>query len=330
MRSDPQMLFVAWREPQCGATFPIARLVRREAGPRYEFTYVHGVADAHRHGFFPFRELSDVQRLYLFDHLPPLFTNRVMSSRRPDFAEHVARLDLHGVPSPELLLVRSEARKVTDKLEVTAPPEFDAKTRTWIYHCFARGIWHIDGADDLICAVQPGDRLRIEGDQLNASAIRLRIVRADGAALGFVPQILTEDLDLLRERGANLEARAMRVNLQPAPVSHRLLVVIRAAHPSGFAPMATNRFEPLAECATKIDTGCIARCDLPTSPGDVTDHYGGFWDSLSIDELARRQGVKPVKAIDQLRSDWLDGESVDEFLAMVQATRGRSRPEAEA
>lgn len=28
--------------------------------------------------------------------------------------------------------------------------------------------------------------------------------------------------------------------------------------------------------------------------------YGGFWDNLSAEELARRQGVKPVESIEQL------------------------------
>lgn len=51
--------------------------------------------------------------------------------------------------------------------------------------------------------------------------------------------------------------------------------------------------------------------------------YGGFWDNLSADELARRQGVKPVENLDDLKGDWPEGESVDEFLDLVREVRGR-------
>lgn len=50
--------------------------------------------------------------------------------------------------------------------------------------------------------------------------------------------------------------------------------------------------------------------------------FGGFWDNLSVDELARRQGVAPVTDLDSLAGDWPEDESVDDFLAMVREVRG--------
>ena len=44
-------------------------------------------------------------------------------------------------------------------------------------------------------------------------------------------------------------------------------------------------------------------------------------------ELARQQGVKPIKSIKELHGDfWPEDESVDEFLARVNALRGNDKP----
>jgi hypothetical protein len=58
------------------------------------------------------------------------------------------------------------------------------------------------------------------------------------------------------------------------------------------------------------------------SVGEPDPRFGGFWEKLSLDELARRQGVGPVTDLDALAGDWPEGESVDDFLAMVREVRG--------
>jgi glycerol-3-phosphate O-acyltransferase len=45
-------------------------------------------------------------------------------------------------------------------------------------------------------------------------------------------------------------------------------------------------------------------------------------------ELARQQGVKPIRSIEDLHGDfWPEEESVDEFLALVRAIRHQDKPE---
>jgi hypothetical protein len=253
---NPQALFVSWQSQENRAIYPIARLLHLEQMPHYEFTYVRGVVDAEKHGFTPFRELPDTRQVYWFDELPPLFTNRLMPRSRPDFREHIARLGLgHDVDllAPELILARSEGRKVTDHLEITASPEFDQATKTWVYFGFARGVRHVEGAEAAVREVRVGDSLRIERDLTNAwDARALFVLRSDAACLGFVPHILVEDLGGLMERGVAVRAEVARVNLPPAPIHQRLLVKFSAAHRAGFAPMSTTRFEPLAPGARRV------------------------------------------------------------------------------
>jgi len=254
---------VAWQSPDNRAIYPIARLLARAIAPRYEFTYVHGVLDAQVQGFTPFRELPELRQLYFFEQLPPLFTNRLMPRSRPDFTGHLERLGLSSsadhLPAPELILARSEARKVTDKLEIAAPPEFDAATRSWVYYGFARGVRHVDGAEAAMETVQAGDLLQIERDVTNEwDARALLMLRTDRARLGFVPHMLIEDLGWMLDRGIEVRAEVVRVNLPPAPFHQRLLVAFTVGHRPGFAPMSTQRFQPMAEGATRLDLGRAA------------------------------------------------------------------------
>ncbi len=257
------ILFVAWQSPADRATYPIARLLRRDSEPRYEFVYLRGAVDAQKQGFVPFLEMPDTGLVYRFERLPPLFTNRLMPRSRADFPDYIARLglgDRNGVPAPELILARSEGRKVTDQLELTSPPAFDTSTKTWAYFGFARGVRHIEGADAALQSVRVGDPLDLERDLANGwDARALLVLRPGRVRVGFVPHVLVEDLGGLLDRGAAVRAEVARINAAPAPVQQRLLVKFIAAHVPGFAPMSTARFEPVASDAQRIDLGTAAR-----------------------------------------------------------------------
>ncbi len=63
----------------------------------------------------------------------------------------------------------------------------------------------------------------------------------------------------------------------------------------------------------------IAQVDiLEDVPGQPDPAYGSFRDTLSIDELAHRQGVGAVTSTDSLRGEWLDDESVDDLLRLLR------------
>jgi hypothetical protein len=57
------------------------------------------------------------------------------------------------------------------------------------------------------------------------------------------------------------------------------------------------------------------------SDGDLTRLLPGP-PAVSVEELARRQGVRPVRSFDDMRADlWESDEEFDEFLADVHASR---------
>lgn len=247
----PRAVFVAWQCPANRAIYPVARLVVRDEAPRYEFVYVHGVRDARQKGFEPFAGMRQLDQIYLADDLFPLFSNRVMAPSRPDFPDYIERLGLQGQPEPVLVLARSEGRKVTDNLEVFAPPEFHAASGRWMYVAFARGVRHVLGAEDVASTLRAGDMLSIVRDVTNEWDARALLMLAIGQRrVGFVPHTLIEDIDRLVDLGAAIDAEVLRVNPSPAPVHQRLLVTIQAQHVEGFLPLSTQRYQPLAQNAS--------------------------------------------------------------------------------
>ena len=46
-----------------------------------------------------------------------------------------------------------------------------------------------------------------------------------------------------------------------------------------------------------------------------------FWHGKSIDVLATEQGVKPLRSLEDLRGDWPEEDSIDEFLAELRRWR---------
>lgn len=61
----------------------------------------------------------------------------------------------------------------------------------------------------------------------------------------------------------------------------------------------------------------------PTEP-QPDPRFGGFWDNLSVDELACRQGVSPVTDLDALAGDWPEADSFEDFLSFLREIRGHS------
>ena len=61
---------------------------------------------------------------------------------------------------------------------------------------------------------------------------------------------------------------------------------------------------------------------LADDSSTVDPRFGGFWENLSADELARRQGVGPVEDVSKLAGDWPPEDSIDDFFVFVREVRG--------
>jgi hypothetical protein len=108
-------LVVTWQHPDERLIEPIGLL--DYDGDCYRFGYIqHALAVK---DFRPLLGFRDLYGSYASEHLFPLFAQRVMDPRRPDYQRYVARLGLPEDASPWEQIARSQGRRQDESRKMT-------------------------------------------------------------------------------------------------------------------------------------------------------------------------------------------------------------------
>lgn len=246
-------VFLAWQDPIGRSWHPIGRLDFDDVN--YQFVYIRGAQKARDEARFePLVSFPDLQRIYESADLFPLFSNRVLSPSRPDYADYVQWLNVpQDQDDPITLLSRSGGRRTTDSLEVFPCPEPD-ENGTYHVHFFAHGLRHLPSASvERIGQLSEGERLLLVHDFQNAhdpNALMLRTnesFEGDLHVVGYCPRYLVSDFfDLRKQCPDNFQVSVERINPPPAPLQLRLLCSMTACWPEGdFRPFTSDVYEPI-------------------------------------------------------------------------------------
>lgn len=245
-------LFVTWRHPE-GLIHPVGRLTRRvsEESQSYRFVYFKNAGSLMSDGFSLLPGLPDLHRVYESDELFPVFRKRQMPRQRPDYAEYLGKLGLDVETDPFEVMARNEGRKVTDRIEVFAPPRrTDDGDLTTLF--FARGIRHRNGASDAVAALRRGDQLALVDDidnKVNPLAILIDTTR--GEPVGWVPNYLVRTVHDLRDLNGH-DALAVTVeHVNPPEVAPymRLICRLTSPWPDHYQPFSDPEFQPIVTAA---------------------------------------------------------------------------------
>ena len=239
-------LYVTWRHPE-GRIRPVGLLTQTVLNGSESYRFVYLKASKSLQGFPRLPGLPDLHRVYESEKLFPIFRNRQMPRRRPDYGQYVKKLGLDIDSDPFEVMARNDGRKVTDRIEVFAPPirTDDAKLTTLF---FVRGIRHREGASEAVTALQSGDRLILVDDphnEVNPQAIL--IATPDYAPVGWVPDYLVNTVHELRDlTGDNaISITAEHVNPPGVAPSMRLLCRLTAPWPDNYQPLSSPAFQPI-------------------------------------------------------------------------------------
>lgn len=249
MTSPHSDLYVAWQDTVGRGIYPVARLRVDDSGEQsYEFRYIRGALEAQAHGFVAFDSFPDLTSTYRGRQLFPFFKNRVMPPSRPDYAGYVLELGLSVESAEPLeLLARSGGLRATDRLEIYAAPRVDANSSVW--HFLLRGIRHLPpSAEQRILQLQPGMPLYVMRDVQNQHNPKALLLRSeDKINVGYVPDLLVDDLANLDLSRDNFQITVAQVNPPPTPVQHRVLCRVHARWPDERKPFSSARFAPLSD-----------------------------------------------------------------------------------
>lgn len=108
-------LYIAWRDPKSRSWFPVGRL--SFDGKVYRFVYTKGALKSPR--FLSFGRMEDLTAVYESYELFPLFANRLLSKKRPEYHDFLQWLDVSaGHDDPLTLLARTGGIRETEALAV--------------------------------------------------------------------------------------------------------------------------------------------------------------------------------------------------------------------
>lgn len=251
-------LFLAWQDKRLRgdhvdstrAWFPIGRLDAEPKDFHYRFAYTRGVLQAKdKAGFQPLDAFPKFDTLYESSELFPLFQNRLISTKREDYAEYLQRLSLTPERAdPFEILAISGGGRQTDNLEVF--PKIQAR-RDGSFSCrfFLHGWRHVNApSQDRLNALRPGEPLQVSVELNNpATGVAVQLETAnDYFMVGWAPRYLIHDvLQAIAGGPSNMIARVVQLNPPPAPHNQRVLVELEGRLTAGYEPMSSDEFLPL-------------------------------------------------------------------------------------
>lgn len=249
-------LVVAWQHPNERTIYPIG--VLRFQDREYSFRYVRAVLAVP--DFRPLLGFGNLREVYTSGRLFPLFAQRALDPRRPDYERYVADLGLDPAEAtPWEQITRSSGRRNGDTLQLFPVPQVvDGQVScAFLVH----GIRHmpqnrpiLDGVahavsteqiDQVLSGLAPGAPLDLVPEPTNASSHEAILVAARGVPVGYVPNLLVHDLHRLREV-AEVRASVIRVNGPDAPSHLRVLAHLDAERAPGFTFFQGEDWQPLA------------------------------------------------------------------------------------
>ena len=242
-------LYLAWQNPVKGRTwYPIGRLDATSAHGPYRFSYIKGVERARREAnLTALPSFPDFKKHYESESLFPLFRNRILSSAREDFEEHLRTLDLDpSTADPLVILAITGGRRQTDTFEVF--PKI-ARNDDGTFRCryFLHGLRHIDARNhERALKLLPGELLRVSIELNNpATGLALQLQSQEYDLLGWAPRYLVIDLvRVIQDSYQDIKAHVVKVN-PDATIQQRVLVELSGNWPANYEPMSSDEFRDL-------------------------------------------------------------------------------------
>ena len=247
-------LFVAWRSSDSigGRWGPVGRLDFTETH-LFRFAYTRGATMLA--GFHPFPGMDSLNEIYESKELFPLFFNRLLSKKRPEYTPFLLWCGFETpTPDPLSILGVTEGLRATDTIEVFPCPYPDSRGR-YRNQFFLHGVQYLPpDAQQRIERLHPGDSLGFMFDVSNrhdSYAIAVRTCDDEGRyVIGYLPRYLARNLwelfrGLGREGMNRIPLTVARIN-PGAPMQQRVLCRMEADWPQGFQPCAGEEFLLLA------------------------------------------------------------------------------------
>ncbi len=256
-RDVMQRLVVAWQHPEERRIEPVGFL--SYDGQVYRFSYIRNVLRIR--DFRPLLGFADLRASYVSGRLFPLFAQRAMDPRRPDYQTYLGRLGLPHETGPLEQIARSQGRRQGDTIQLLPVPTMDGTDMTALF--LVNGVRHVpervltlEGrqirvsraeVEAALATLSPGDTLGLVGEPANPVNPLAVVVTASAVPVGWVPDLLAADIQALMSQFAvTVTVTVEHVNGPEAPWHLRLLARLRAPGAGGFRFFTGDKWRSLS------------------------------------------------------------------------------------
>ena len=246
-------LYLAWESKQPHrAWYPVGRLDADVEKSLYRFRYTGGAKRAQDVAGFPLlMEFPSLNGVYTASKMFPLFHNRVMNSKRPEFAVHLRNLGLTEDANPVEILAINGGRRVTDAYEVFPKIE-KAANGTFTCRFFLHGLRHVNqSVPERVKQLKKKEKLYLTLEIANPATKRaVQIQTVDYYMIGWAPRYLVHDLFAALTDDQEYSARVVRINsanvptMPPVPHDLRVLIEMKGQW-RNHDPMDSEDYQPL-------------------------------------------------------------------------------------
>lgn len=202
-------LRLIWKDPETRRYHQVGQFEALSDG-RYAFGYLPGASDLS--GFDALLEFPDLRRIYMSDEMPSFLANRVMSDKRPSYAQHLGWLGLGKDATPVEILARTGGPRETDTFHVV--DSFEPQGG------FCRGRFFVSGIRHQAFSPQDlevNQELQLRDEPDNVHNPRAILLTAEGDAIGWIPDWLVEDIHDFRRTSSQINIFVEQVNADAPP-----------------------------------------------------------------------------------------------------------------
>lgn len=217
-----KLIYLAYKKAEPTGTWHVIGILSfNNDSEEYSFKYTHGALNE---SFKPFNGMDDLYQEYRSKELYPLFQNRILYEKRPEYKQFIKWLGLEQGANPIDILALSGGRRITDSLQTFGNVKVNSD-KTFSHSFFMHGLSHLDDHQiEKIAQLSQGEKLYLFLDKQNEYdpyAVGIRTSDPKNF-IGFCPRYLSKTVSKLMENDANSLRLEVEILNNEAPLEYRL------------------------------------------------------------------------------------------------------------
>lgn len=213
----------------------------------YSFEYTKGALEDMT--FRPFNGMEDLYKRYESQELYPLFKNRILYEKRPEYSQFIEWLGLNKDANPLDILSVSGGQRITDTLQTFGKVETKENgefSHSFFIHSLS---WLNAYQVDRISLLKPHEKLYFCLDPQNKFDPNAVLIRTGEPKeiIGYCPRYLSATVSKLLNKDPNSISLEVNIVNKDAPLQYRLKCLLKGKFPSdsNFSFNSSEKFQSL-------------------------------------------------------------------------------------